>query len=101
MAQASGNVLTGTFSATGRSDWLVMTGGDLQINFGTATVTVDVSIDNGTSWTTMKLPDMATAASFTADVYMTLGPFPLPTAVSLNCSAYTSSTTYVIRKQNG
>lgn len=101
MAQASGNVLTGTFSATGRSDWLVMTAGDIEINFGTATVTVDVSTDNGSTWFTLKLPDMSTAASFTADVFMSVGPFAVPTAVSLNCSAYTSSTTYKIRKTNG
>lgn len=101
MAQASGNEVSGTFSGTGRSDWLVMTAGDVEINFGTATVTVDVSTDNGSTWITLKLPDMSTAASFTADTYMLLGPFPRATAVSVNCSAYTSSTTYKIRKTNG
>jgi hypothetical protein len=101
MPQASGNTLTGTITGTGRTDWLVMTDGDLQINFGTATVTVDVSNDNGGSWTTLKLPDMTSDASFTADVYMALGPFPRPVAISLNCSSYTSSTSYVLRKTNG
>lgn len=101
MAQADGNELTGTFSGTGRSSWLVMTAGDVTLDFGTATVTVDASTDGGTTWVTLKLPDMSTAASFTADAYMLLGPFPKPTAISLNCSAYTSSTTYRIRKTNG
>lgn len=100
MAQASGNQVSGTFSATGRSDWLVMTAGDVTLDFGTATVTVDVSTDGGTTWITLKLPDMSTAASFTADVFMQVGPFDVPTAVSVNCSAYTSSTSYRIRKKN-
>ena len=99
MAQASGSELAGTFSGTGRSDWLVMTEGDVSIDFGTATVTVDMSTDGGSTWITLKLPDMSTAASFTSDVYMLLGPFPKPVAISLNCSAYTSSTTYKLRKR--
>ena len=85
--------VSGTFSATGRSDHLLVQGhASFRLDFGTGTVTLDLS-DNGTDWITAKMPDASSDASFTADIDLPLF-FPTPKYVSFNCSAYTSAIAY-------
>lgn len=89
--------VSGSFTGTGRSDHLLMQGHcSMRLDFGTGTVTLDVS-DDGSTWITSKMPDGTTAASFTADVDLNLF-FATPKYVSCNCSAYTSTITYRLQQ---
>lgn len=91
--KANARELSGTFTGTGRSDHLMCKGPMLAfLNFGTGTVTIDVSRDE-TNWFTIRLPDGSTAASYTADAVVPLQ-FDVPVWVSFNCSAFTASITY-------
>lgn len=94
MAQASGTLVSGTFTGTGSSDHLVINGGaQFQLSgFGTATVKPEASLDNGTTWGDITLPDGTTAATYTASRGCVPLFFQTPTAVRLTCSAYTSGT---------
>ena len=95
-------VLTGSFTATGRSTpFAPIVGGSpnniAQFNVslsGTfvATVTLDRSFDNGVTWIVCSSDGAGSAASFTAPISVVAEEPEAGVIYSFNCSAFTSGT---------
>lgn len=93
--------VTGTLSGTGRSSSFEIPGqrgpavSEVLLNVvvsGTFSATVEIqrSLDNGSSWHTMSKDADGNAASFTAPFAVRIGECETPALYSLNCTAYTS-----------
>jgi hypothetical protein len=86
MALKFGGFLSGTFSAPGQSDSLLVQGSvTVVLNFGTGPVVIEGST-NDSLYIAEKLPDGTTSNSYTADARIDLY-FASPTYVRLNCTA--------------
>lgn len=81
---------SGTFTATGASDPIIIGRGhslvNISLNFGTGTVALQRSFDDGTTWLTVK--------EYTADAEEQFEDYEAGNQYRLNCSAYTSDIDY-------
>lgn len=98
MANIKGGTLAGSLGSATATDAIQVLGdASFQLDFtGTATVSLQTSIDGGVTYFIARLPDGTSAATWTADVAMGLY-FPTPTWVRFNCSAYTDAVNYVLQ----
>lgn len=98
MPNKKGGTLIGTISSAAATDAIQILGdASFQLKFtGTATVSLQTSIDGGVTFFISKLPDGVTASTWTADVALGLY-FQVPTWVRFNCSAYTDPVNYVAK----
>lgn len=80
----------GTFDATGNSGNIMVSKADLTISldFGTGTVVLERSFDDGSNWKTIK--------TYTADVEENAFEPATGVLYRLNCTAYTADIDYVI-----
>lgn len=87
--------VTGTFTATGQSDGILL-GGDYNVSlWGTfsATVKLQRSFDGGTTWLDVSKDADGNAASYTSAVSLIANePEDGGALIRLNCSAFTSGT---------
>lgn len=89
--------LSGTFTGTGQSSATYLRGvHSVELNFGTGSVTLERSLDDGVTFVSVVLPDGTTAATFTADAAFELDAGKAGGLYRFNCTSYTSDITYKV-----
>ena len=85
--------INGTFTGTGASGSVRCRHADISLSFGgTATVQIQRSLDNGTTWTTIETHDASTERTYEGGTQVDL---------RLNCSAHTNDVTWSISSDGG
>lgn len=92
-------LLSGSFSGTGQSSSVLIKGRANLTMGGSATVKVEKSYDSGTTWFDVSADSLGTLASYVmsaAEVSVVIDEPEDGILYRLNCTAYTSATTYRI-----